>query len=33
VEQVAAMAAYLASEEAAQVNGALLAIDGGWTAG
>jgi 3-hydroxybutyrate dehydrogenase len=33
VEQVAAMAAYLASEEAAQVNGALLAIDGGWTSG
>jgi 3-hydroxybutyrate dehydrogenase len=33
VEQVAAMAAYLASDEAAQVNGALLAIDGGWTAG
>jgi 3-hydroxybutyrate dehydrogenase len=33
VEQVAAMAAYLASEDAAQVNGALLSIDGGWTAG
>jgi 3-hydroxybutyrate dehydrogenase len=33
VEQVAALAAYLASEEASQVNGALLSIDGGWTAG
>jgi 3-hydroxybutyrate dehydrogenase len=33
VEQVAALAAYLASDDAAQVNGALLSIDGGWTAG
>jgi 3-hydroxybutyrate dehydrogenase len=33
VEQVAALAAYLVSDDAAQVNGALLSIDGGWTAG
>jgi 3-hydroxybutyrate dehydrogenase len=33
IEQVAALAAYLASDDAAQVNGALLSIDGGWTAG
>ncbi len=33
VEQVAAMAAYLASDDAAQINGALLSMDGGWTAG
>jgi 3-hydroxybutyrate dehydrogenase len=32
IEQVAAMAAYLASDDAAQVNGTLLSIDGGWTA-
>ena len=32
VEQVAALAAYLASDDAAQINGALLPIDGGWTA-
>jgi 3-hydroxybutyrate dehydrogenase len=33
IEQVAALASYLASDDAAQVNGALLSIDGGWTAG
>jgi 3-hydroxybutyrate dehydrogenase len=33
VEQVAALAAYLASDDASQVNGALLSMDGGWTAG
>lgn len=32
VEQVAVMAAYLASDDAASINGALLPIDGGWTA-
>jgi 3-hydroxybutyrate dehydrogenase len=32
VEQVASLAAYLASDEAASINGALLSIDGGWTA-
>jgi 3-hydroxybutyrate dehydrogenase len=32
VEQIAAMALYLASEAAAQVNGAMFSIDGGWTA-
>jgi 3-hydroxybutyrate dehydrogenase len=32
IEQVASLAAYLASEEAASINGALLSIDGGWTA-
>ena len=32
VEQVAAMAAYLCSPDADQINGALLQIDGGWTA-
>jgi 3-hydroxybutyrate dehydrogenase len=32
VEDVAAMALYLASQAAAQVNGAALSIDGGWTA-
>ena len=32
VEEVAAMALYLASEAAAQVNGASFSIDGGWTA-
>ena len=32
VEDVAAMALYLASDAAAQVNGASLSIDGGWTA-
>jgi 3-hydroxybutyrate dehydrogenase len=32
IEDVAALALYLASEAAAQVNGASLPIDGGWTA-
>lgn len=32
IEQVASLAAYLASDEAASINGALLSIDGGWTA-
>jgi 3-hydroxybutyrate dehydrogenase len=32
VEDVAALALYLASDAAAQVNGAALSIDGGWTA-
>jgi 3-hydroxybutyrate dehydrogenase len=32
VEQIAAMALYLCSEAAAQINGASFAIDGGWTA-
>jgi 3-hydroxybutyrate dehydrogenase len=32
VEEIAAMAVYLASEAAAQINGASFAIDGGWTA-
>jgi 3-hydroxybutyrate dehydrogenase len=32
VEQIAAMALYLASEAAAQINGTTIAIDGGWTA-
>jgi 3-hydroxybutyrate dehydrogenase len=32
VEEIAAMALYLASEAAAQVNGASFSIDGGWTA-
>lgn len=32
IEQVAALAAYLASDDAASINGALLPIDGGWTA-
>ena len=32
VEQIAAMAVYLASDAAAQVNGASFSIDGGWTA-
>jgi 3-hydroxybutyrate dehydrogenase len=32
IDQVASLAAYLASEEAASINGALLSIDGGWTA-
>ena len=32
IEDVAAMALYLASEAAAQVNGVALSIDGGWTA-
>ena len=32
VEQIAAMAVFLAGEGAAQVNGASFSIDGGWTA-
>jgi 3-hydroxybutyrate dehydrogenase len=32
VEQIAAMALYLAGECAAQINGAMFSIDGGWTA-
>lgn len=32
IEQVASLAAYLASDDAASINGALLSIDGGWTA-
>ena len=32
VDQIAAMAVYLCSEAAAQINGASLSIDGGWTA-
>jgi len=32
VEQVASLALYLCSEAAAQITGANLSIDGGWTA-
>ena len=32
IDEVAALAAYLASDDAASVNGTLLSIDGGWTA-
>ena len=32
VEQVAALACYLASEDAASITGTLLPVDGGWTA-
>jgi 3-hydroxybutyrate dehydrogenase len=32
IDEVAAMAGYLASDDAASVNGTLLSIDGGWTA-
>jgi 3-hydroxybutyrate dehydrogenase len=32
VEEIAALALYLASEAAAQINGASFSVDGGWTA-
>jgi 3-hydroxybutyrate dehydrogenase len=32
VEQVAALAVYLTGDAAKQITGALLPIDGGWTA-
>ena len=32
VEQVASLALFLCSEDAAQITGANLCIDGGWTA-
>ena len=32
VAQVASLAAYLASDDAASINGAILPVDGGWTA-
>jgi 3-hydroxybutyrate dehydrogenase len=32
VEQVAAMATFLASEAAASITGTMLSVDGGWTA-
>jgi 3-hydroxybutyrate dehydrogenase len=32
VEQVAGMALYLASDQAASVTGAILSMDGGWSA-
>ena len=33
VEEVAAMAVYLCSDAARQITGAMLSMDGGWTAG
>jgi 3-hydroxybutyrate dehydrogenase len=33
VDQVAALTVYLCSDAAAQITGANLSIDGGWTAG
>jgi 3-hydroxybutyrate dehydrogenase len=32
IEQVAALASFLASEDAASITGAIIPIDGGWTA-
>ena len=32
VEQVAALTAFLCTDEAASITGAILSIDGGWTA-
>jgi len=32
IGEIASLAAYLASDDAASINGALLPIDGGWTA-
>ena len=32
VEQIAASVAFLASDDAAQITGTTLSIDGGWTA-
>jgi len=32
VEQVAALALYLSGDDAAQITGSNLSIDGGWTA-
>jgi 3-hydroxybutyrate dehydrogenase len=32
VEQIASLALYLCRDEAAQITGANLSIDGGWTA-